>query len=450
MAKEPDERYFSAGDFVRDAAAALRGMRDMAPPTIVATGEATLVVAAADDATKLEPVDDATDLALPQAYRESTPPATTEPEPPRETVPPATTEPEPPRETMPPAASEQGGSEVIPPAGIAAAAAATGSEQARPSSPPSSHQAPPSSPPGSQQAPPSNPPSSQHAPPTPPPPTSGTGGDSGPSEPPKKRSRLPIFAGVALIVVAAIVVIVVVSSGGSSTPPGQPFAAAAKPVPTNRVTGDGSATLHLKGDVASVAVDTNGLLNGQPHAMHIHAGGKGICPPASAARLHNGNRAISTTNGIAYYGPPRVSLTTSGDTSVRSIVDFSRYPRVGDVRYTRSVIVPTGVAAAIRAGDAVIVVHGIDYDRNGIYDNILDRSELSSSLPGEATAPALCGRLVSTKNASVSGGTTYSVAFHRTVVAAVAQGSSFALLCHLIGADTTAITDRRVAGTTAT
>ncbi len=90
-------------------------------------------------------------------------------------------------------------------------------------------------------------------------------------------------------------VIVVVSGGGSSKPAGEPFAAAAKPVPTNRVTADGSATIHLNGDVASVTVDTNGLLDGQPHAMHIHAGGKGICPPASAARLHNGHLSISTT-----------------------------------------------------------------------------------------------------------------------------------------------------------
>ena len=59
----------------------------------------------------------------------------------------------------------------------------------------------------------------------------------------------------------------------------------------------------------------------------------------------------------------------------------------------------------------MIVVHGIDYNHNGIYDNILDRSELDSSLPGEATAPALCGTLVPTKNASVSGGTTYAVTF---------------------------------------
>jgi hypothetical protein len=496
MAKESDDRYFSAGDFARDAAAALRGMRDMAPPTIVATGEATPLIIGtvepapapqiedeslahelmADDATKLEahdatevdapvppltavgdageiaPPDEAPALSEPEPPRETASPTAAEPEPPRDmavptaaepepprdTVAPAAAEPEPPPETVPPVSPQQCGSEVIPPAGVAAAAAAASSGQARPSSPESSSQAPPPSPPSSRE------------PPSAPPPTSGDGGASGLAEPPKKRSRLPIFAGLAVIVIAAIVVIVVVSGGGSSTPKGQPFAAAAKPVPTNRVTGDGSATVHLNGDVASVTADTNGLLNGQPHAMHIHAGGKGVCPPASAARLHNGNRAISTTNGIAYYGPPRVSLTTKGDTSVHSIVDFSRYPSVGDIRYTRAITVPAGVAAAIRAGNAVIVVHGIDYDHNRIYDNILDRSELKSSLPGEATAPALCGRLVPTKSASISGATTYAVSLHRTVVAAVAPGSSFALLCHLLEVDTTAVSDRRVAGITAT
>src|SRR2546423_1784309 len=50
MAKEPDERYLSAGDFARDAAAALHGMRDNAPPTIVATGEATPLPAADETA----------------------------------------------------------------------------------------------------------------------------------------------------------------------------------------------------------------------------------------------------------------------------------------------------------------------------------------------------------------------------------------------------------------
>lgn len=39
----------------------------------------------------------------------------------------------------------------------------------------------------------------------------------------------------------------------------------------------------------------------------------------------------------------------------------------------------------------MIVVHGIDYDGNGVYDGVLQRSDLSNKLPGEATDPAPCG-----------------------------------------------------------
>jgi hypothetical protein len=87
------------------------------------------------------------------------------------------------------------------------------------------------------------------------------------------------------------------------------------------------------------------------------------------------------------------SLTTTGDTSPKSIVDFTRYPSVGDIRYTRTMTVTPEVAAGIRQSNAVIVVHGIDYNGNGIYDNVLDRSELNRGLTGESTAPALCGPL---------------------------------------------------------
>ncbi len=113
-------------------------------------------------------------------------------------------------------------------------------------------------------------------------------------------------------------------------------------MPTNRVTGSGNATFTLRGDTVTVTLDTNGLLNGEPHAMHIHAGGQGVCPPASAAREHNGHLSISTTNGIKFYGPPEAALTLHGDTSPKSIIDFSRYPHVGDIRYSRTITVPPG------------------------------------------------------------------------------------------------------------
>ncbi|MGZ4196546.1 MAG: serine/threonine-protein kinase [Solirubrobacteraceae bacterium] len=273
------------------------------------------------------------------------------------------------------------------------------------------------------------------------------GGDVGGPGGALRRYRWPALAALVLVV-AAVVVVIAVGSGGSSKPQGQPFGAAAQPVPTNHVTGSGTANVRLNGDVAAVTIDTNGLLNGSPHAMHIHAGGKGVCPPPSAARLHNGHLAISTTDGIKFYGPPQVSLTSSGDASPKSIVDFARYPTVGAIRYTRDITVPPGIAAAIRAGNAVIVVHGIDYNHNGIYDDVLDRSELNHNLPGEATAPALCGPLVPTQTADTgtmgpSGGTIYRVSLHRAQLPVATAGSGYVLLCHLLGIDPTTGEPRR-------
>ena len=58
---------------------------------------------------------------------------------------------------------------------------------------------------------------------------------------------------------------------------------------------------------------------------------------------------------------------------------------------------PAAVAADIRRNNAVVVVHGIDYDGSGIYSGVLERSELNKSVPATATAPALCGALIAQK-----------------------------------------------------
>jgi hypothetical protein len=120
---------------------------------------------------------------------------------------------------------------------------------------------------------------------------------------------------------------------------------------------------------------------------------------------------------------------------VKSIIDFARYPNIGDIRYTRSITLPVGVADAIRNGDAVIVVHGIDYNGNGIYDNVLDRSELKNSLPGEATAPALCGPLFNAQTASTGSGTTVYTASLGVYPESTdpADRARLALLCRLDG-----------------
>jgi hypothetical protein len=254
---------------------------------------------------------------------------------------------------------------------------------------------------------------------------------------------------VAALVVAVIAVVLLTKSSSSTkTGAGGPAAALAQ-VPTNHVTGSGNATVKLKGDVATVTLTTNGLAYNESlgHALHIHGGGKGQCPPASAARHHNGHLSISTTDGIKYYGPPVQALTTRGDTSTSSILAFSRYPSGGTIRYTRTISLPPPVAAYIRQNNAVIVVHGSDYDHSGIYSGVLDRSELNKGVPGTATAPALCGVLSgSQKAAALHPGSRPPAPVHTaalTVTVAQAEPASELFVCHAAGGTPAVASSRR-------
>jgi hypothetical protein len=217
----------------------------------------------------------------------------------------------------------------------------------------------------------------------------------------------------------AVLAVVLLTSGGKDNPPAASAgtgAAAAEPpgqkltgelarIPMNRVTGAGDVQMRLSGTTLTVSVAARGLLDAK-HAMHIHAGARGVCPPASAARRHNGHLAISTIDGAPFYGPPVTALTTKGDTSAKSILAFNRFPNGSSVRYTRQIEVSPVIAANIRDDDAVVIVHGIDYDHDGTYGNVLDRSDLDRSLPGEITAPALCGQIVAAPEPAASSGAT--------------------------------------------
>jgi serine/threonine protein kinase len=279
-------------------------------------------------------------------------------------------------------------------------------------------------------------------PPSPAPVAAGEG-SSPPADTGTSRRHLYGAAGVLAVVAAAVVAVVLLVSG-SSTPAGEGFSSALAAVPRNHVTGSGQATIRLNGNEAAVTVSTEGLDNGAElvHLMHIHAGRKGECPPASAARLHNGHLAISTTDGINYYGPPVLALTTRGDTGVGSILAFPRFPSGGVLHYSRTIALSQSVIADIRRDDAVVVVHGTDYDGTGIYSGVLDPSELNKSVPGTATAPALCGRLTGVQSASAGGphsGHTsilYIAALHRPAASAVSSVGSGAPLrgvffCHV-------------------
>jgi serine/threonine-protein kinase len=245
-------------------------------------------------------------------------------------------------------------------------------------------------------------------PPAPQGPTGGPPGGPPPFRPtpPAPKRRWPLFAGLG-VVAAAIVAAVVLATGGSSDDSnkedlGERVPATLSPIPTNKVDGLGNATIRLNGTVATVSITTKGLLNGQPHAMHIHAGEKGACPTVEAAREHNGHLSISTLDGAAFYGHPRVALTTRGDFGVASILEFSRFPDVGNIVYKRTLRLRPNTARFIRKNLAVIVIHGIDYNGNGSYDDTLGGSDLNSALSGEATAPALCGELLAGRAAQQS------------------------------------------------
>lgn len=163
--------------------------------------------------------------------------------------------------------------------------------------------------------------------------------------------------------------------------------------PLNGSGARGSATVVLAGDRATVTIKSNGLVANLPHAQHFHIGGTNTCPTEAADEDDDGR--LSTSEGAPSYGPVRVALTTRGDASADSGLAIERMPiadRDGNVSYHREFTVPDEFASAIRAGRAVIVQHGVDYNESGEYDGAVG-SDLDQRLPAEATDPAVCGEL---------------------------------------------------------
>ena len=168
-----------------------------------------------------------------------------------------------------------------------------------------------------------------------------------------------------------------------------------KPVALNGVNGSGTASVAVKGTMITVTMAANGLLAGSPHAAHIHFGAdaRHECPVAADDVKKDGH--INTTDGAPAYGPVVVSLTKTGDTSPASTLAIDRFDTAkgGKISYERgSIKVSQTVADAISAGKAVVVIHGVDYNKDGKYSGAA-KSDLDPKLPTEATDPALCGAL---------------------------------------------------------
>lgn len=143
-------------------------------------------------------------------------------------------------------------------------------------------------------------------------------------------------------------------------------------------------------------VVAHGLLADSPHAVHIHFGeeARHECPTLEDDM--NGDGRLTTLEGAPAYGPVMLSLTTSGDASPASVLAIDRFDTAMDetMHYERDGVFETaeGVAEEIADGKGVVVVHGVDYNGNGMYDGAA-MSHLDPSLPAEATNPAMCGVL---------------------------------------------------------
>ena len=178
------------------------------------------------------------------------------------------------------------------------------------------------------------------------------------------------------------------------------------------VTGSAFAVVKNK-KIKHIEVHASGLTPDAPHAQHIHYGEQATNECPTLALDANGDGRLNTVEGIPAYGPVVVSLTTAGDTGPGSFLDVTRFPVLADGEYSYSrdnikitEVAGTGypgpegtgtaaqIAEAIRDGEGVVVIHGLDYDGDGEY-SLSDEglSELPGGLPAEATDPAACGVL---------------------------------------------------------
>ncbi|MEV4706844.1 hypothetical protein [Actinoplanes sp. NPDC049316] len=157
----------------------------------------------------------------------------------------------------------------------------------------------------------------------------------------------------------------------------------------------GRAAVAAKGTRLAVSYRATGLLPDSPHAVHIHYGAQARHECPNLFDDTNSDLRLTTLEGVPAYGPVAVSLTTKGDTSPASALAVDRFPAAphGRAHYHRHVTTDRDTAKGIRAGDAVLVIHGVDHNHNGAYDFGAGKSDLDPKLPAEATDPAACGVL---------------------------------------------------------
>ena len=211
------------------------------------------------------------------------------------------------------------------------------------------------------------------------------------------QGKRGLAAALSLVGIGAVTLLTTPGTATAHSAPSAPAVARVEPLNNSGVRGTAHASVRVSGDRIDVRVRAGGLLLRQPHAMHIHfsPNAKHQCPTVRQDR--NRDHRLNVVEGVPQYGAIAVSLTTRGDTSPKSGLAVDRFlttPR-GVLNYSRGGIkVSKSVAAAIKRGEAVVVIHGLDYNQNLKYDMAgAGASELNPALPAEATDPAACGVL---------------------------------------------------------
>ncbi|MET3206896.1 UNVERIFIED_ORG: hypothetical protein ABIB21_003720 [Arthrobacter sp. UYEF13] len=174
----------------------------------------------------------------------------------------------------------------------------------------------------------------------------------------------------------------------------------------NGSTGSGTVTVDVTGNQAHVVLNVSGLAATfmdapYPHVQHIHGGAKGTCPAPSADK--DGDKVISTTEGAPFYGGIVTTLSTSGDTSPAAGLDLKVAGQGASYTIDRTFEVNAETKAALKAGTAVVVVHGLDPATLSAAGQAA-KSDLAPTLPLAATSPALCGTLTAGQMKMPAGG----------------------------------------------
>lgn len=167
----------------------------------------------------------------------------------------------------------------------------------------------------------------------------------------------------------------------------------------NGSSGSGSISVTVEGNQATVDLQVSGLaetfMDGPyPHVQHIHGGAQGVCPAPAADT--DGDGVINTTEGAPSYGGILTTLTTSGATSPEEGLNVELGGQGGSYTIQRSFEINQETQDSLKAGTAVVVVHGLD-PATLSPEAQEKKSDLTDDLPLAATSPALCGTLVASQ-----------------------------------------------------